>query len=47
MIKMFIKLKDIKRLDYNKEYLFREAFPNYNFYFFDSILAEIKLNFKK
>lgn len=47
MIKMFIKLKNIKRLDYNKEYLFREAFPNYNFYFFDSILAEIKLNFKK
>ena len=44
---MFIKLEDIKKLDYNKEYLFREAFPNYSFLFFDKILAEIELDFKK
>lgn len=44
---MFVKLEDIKKLDYNKEYLFREAFPNHSFYTFDRILTEIQLDFKK
>ena len=44
---MFVKLKDIKKLEYNKDYIFREAFPNHSFYFFDKILVEIELNFDK
>lgn len=44
---MFIKLKDIKKLEYNKDYLFREAFPNHTIFFFDSIQTEIELDFNK
>lgn len=44
---MFIKLKDIKKLEHNKEYIFREAFPNYSLFFFDKIRTEIELDFNK
>ena len=44
---MFVKLKDIKKLEYNKDYLFREAFPNHSRFFFDKILTEIELDFDK
>ena len=47
MIKMFVKLKDIKKLEYEKDYLFREAFPEISIYFFDKVLTEIELNFSK
>ena len=45
--KMFVRLKEIKVLKYNQDYLFREAFPELALIFFDKARIEIELEFKK